>query len=314
MNTLQNLGFPESYNTFIKENNLDNFSVGRIVNQQKERYLVFTESGIFPAEITGNLRYSAKEKADFPVVGDWVLLIPYDEMVLIHQVLPRNTILKRKSASSQSEEQIIAANIDVALVVQSLDNDFNLNRLDRYITIAVAGKIQPLVVLNKTDLVSEEECNHFVALLRKRHAKILIVKTNTVSRDGCSALQQVIEPGKTYCFIGSSGVGKSTLINALSGNNALKTNAISAATKKGKHTTTHKALFLLPNNGIVIDTPGMREVGIADDENGIQQTFTSIVELAKQCKFPDCRHEQEPGCAVREALEKHDRSEDHSKL
>lgn len=303
MNTLHKFGFDNSYILHIQQNKLDDFTIGRVVNQQKERYLVQTETGIFPAEITGNLRFSANSTADFPVIGDWVLLIGYDELFLIQSILPRKTILERKSIDAEAETQVIAANIDVALIVQSLDHDFNINRIDRYITIAYGGNIHPVIVLNKTDLLTVDELNSKILAIKVRHEKIEIIVANTVTENGLDELKEILEAGKTFCFLGSSGVGKSSIINALLGHTLLKTREISNSTSKGKHTTTHREMIVLENGSLVIDTPGMRELGIASSGDGLEQTFDRIFELSQLCKFPDCSHSSEPGCAVQMAIE-----------
>jgi len=303
MNTLHKFGFDNSYILYIQQNKLDEFKIGRIINQQKERYLVQTETGIFPAEITGNFRFSASSPADFPVVGDWVLLIGYDDLFLIQSILPRKTILERKSIDAEAETQLIATNIDVALIVQSLDHDFNINRIDRYVTIAYEGKIEPVIVLNKTDLLSAQALESKVSGIRARHEKIQIIVASIVTENGLKELREILLPYKTYCFLGSSGVGKSSIINVLLGHTLLKTREISNSTSKGKHTTTHREMIVLENESLVIDTPGMRELGIASAGDGLEHTFERIFELSQQCKFPDCSHTSEPGCVVKIAIE-----------
>lgn len=303
MNTLQKLGYTTTHNNFIKENKLTEFTVGRIINQQKERYLVHVENGIFPAEVTGNLRFSSNSKSDFPVVGDWVLLIDYDESFLIQQVLPRNTILERKAVNADGESQIIASNIDVALIVQSLDHNFNLNRLERYVAVSHAGNIKPIIILNKSDLLTEAELNEKIKAVNSRIKNIEVILSNAISAEGIIPVKKALKASLTYCFIGSSGVGKSSLINLLAGNEILKVNEISESTNKGKHTTTHKELFVLKDGSIVIDTPGMRELGMIDSQSGLEQTFDNIYEFSNNCKFPNCTHTNEPGCAVLDAIE-----------
>jgi ribosome biogenesis GTPase / thiamine phosphate phosphatase len=303
MNALNKIGYKNSYSNYIKDNNLDDFTIGRIVNQQKERYQVFTEDGIFSAEITGNLRYSSQSKSDFPVVGDWVFLIGYDDLFLIQSILPRQTILERKAIDSDGEVQVIASNIDVTLIIQSFDNDFNINRLERYVTVANAGNIRPVIIFNKSDLISQEEINSRIKDVKNRIHDVEIIVSNTIEESGVSDIIKLIEPTKTYCFLGSSGVGKSSIINQLAGKEKFKTNEISDSTNKGKHTTTHRELILLEKGGIVIDTPGMRELGIIDSEAGLEQTFDAIIKLSKECKYQNCTHTNEPGCAVILAVE-----------
>lgn len=303
MKSLYHIGFNKTIEEYIQENQLNEFSIGRIINQQKERYSVQTENGIFQAEITGNLRFTAQSMSDYPVVGDWVLLIDYGDMQLIHQIIPRKTLLERKKVSSKSDKQIIAANIDVAFIVQSLDNNFNINRLERYITMVYAGKLKPIIVLNKIDLVSNDELNENIQSIQKRIKDIDIIATKAIDMDGAKSLENVLQSGLTYCFIGSSGVGKSSLINNLKEKVIFETSEISEATQKGKHTTTHRELVLLDTGAILIDTPGMREFGVTDDEQAIALTFEEIRDLSSACRFEDCTHENEPGCAVLEALD-----------
>ncbi|MEM9649373.1 MAG: ribosome small subunit-dependent GTPase A [Bacteroidota bacterium] len=296
------------YNGKIKKSNLDNnqeaLEIGRIVAEHKERYIVQTEKWQFEAEITGNLRYTAASRADFPAVGDWVTLMVYDShSAIIHKILPRYATLSRKAAGRLWEIQIIATNIDYAFIVQAADRDFNLNRLERYLTLCNTCKIEPIIVLNKTDLVSEVELSKMTERIQNR---ILGVRLHTISatrEEGLAQLKSSIEQGKTYCLLGSSGVGKSTLVNALSKKQKMETKDISSHSNKGQHTTTHRELILLENGGILIDNPGMREVGITDSSEGVERTFESLLALTENCRFKNCSHTSEKGCAIIEAVE-----------
>ena len=302
--TLEDLGYNIELEHYRQEHHLDTFEVGRVISEHKERYVVKTAEGEFDTELIGNLRFSARERADFPGVGDWVAIQVYDEhKALIHAVFPRKNRIERRAVGKHGEEQIIAANIDYAFIVQAVGWDFNINRIERYLTICNASKVEPVLLLNKIDLISEPELNALVESVRARAGALPVIPISNASRKGYPELNQWIEPGKTYCLLGSSGVGKSTLINNLSGRQLMKTNAISESTSKGRHVTSHRELVALPGGGILIDNPGMREVGIADSTGGLEMTFQAIVELAKDCKFKDCSHTNEPGCAVLAAVE-----------
>lgn len=302
--TLEDLGYNDELERYRSENNLNSFEVGRVVSEHKERYIVKTIDKEYDAEIIGNLRFSAQERADFPAVGDWVAISEYDNNKgLIHQIFPRYTLIERKAVGKQGDKQIIAANIDYAFIVQSVDRDFNINRLERYLTICHASNVAPIIVLNKIDLITAEELGDLISKVEDRIKKAPLLAISNETREGIDKLRERIEKGKTYCLLGSSGVGKSSLLNNLLGKKRMKTNAISESTQKGRHITSHRELIVLENRGIIIDNPGMREVGIANSESGLEVTFESIFELSKECKFKDCTHTNEIGCAVLAAIE-----------
>lgn len=302
--TLEDLGYAPYLETFRKEQNLDSFQVGRIISEHKERYLVKTVENELDAEIIGNLRFTAKSRYDFPAVGDWVAISEYEEQkALIHAVLPRKTMIERQGVGKFGEKQIIATNIDYAFIVQAIDRDFNLNRIERYLTICNTSNVKPIVILNKIDLVSNSELNELTSKVRERIQNVSIISISNETQKGFAKLNELIFKGKTYCLLGSSGVGKSTLVNNLSGKQLMKTNFISESTHKGRHVTSHRELTVLENGGILIDNPGMREVGIADSANGIKLTFDAIVALSQKCKFKDCTHTTEMECKVLEAVE-----------
>lgn len=304
------IGFNEELRQQLKENNWLDFEIGRVILQHKDRYIVLTEKGEIDAEITGNLRFSAQSKEDFPAVGDWVVLTVFDEGVsIIHHVLQRMSVLKRQAAGKHGEVQLIAANIDYALMVQAVDRDFNINRLERYLTICNAGKVSPIIVLTKTDLIDEDIKLELIGSIQKRIKDVEVVAVSNLDKDGLPVLEATIKKGKTYCLLGSSGVGKSTLLNNLSGKEEMKTGEINPEIQRGRHVTTHRELIILPDGGIIIDNPGMREVGIADAGEGLEATFDKILSLAENCKFKDCTHTSESGCAVIEAVERGDLDE-----
>ncbi len=302
---LQDLGYNAQIEKWATEYNTENFELARVITEHKERYIVKTTEGEYESEITGNLRYTAQGREDFPAVGDWVTISVFDKnSAIIHKVLPRFSIIKRQAVGSSHDIQIIATNIDYGFLVQAVDRDFNINRLERYLTICYSSKVEPIIVLTKTDLIAEQEVQEIKDKIKQRIKDVVIIAISSETLSGYEKIKQVIQAGKTYCLLGSSGVGKSTLINRLSGKDLMVTNNISVSTNKGRHVTTHRELIILENGEILIDNPGMREVGIADEAEGLETTFDRIIELSKHCKYSDCTHTSESGCSVLEALEK----------
>jgi len=303
--TLEDLGYNNILEKFRIENNLNSFEIGRIIAEHKERYIVKTTQGEFEAEITGNMRFTAKSREDFPAVGDWVALTTYEsDFAIIHKILPRFSIIKRQAVGQFGEIQIIATNIDYAFLVQAVDRDFNINRLERYLTICNSSKVSPIIVLSKIDLINEHRISEILENIKVRIKNVPIIAISNESQDGYDMINTTIEKGKTYCMLGSSGVGKSTLLNNLSGKTIMQTDTISHSTNKGRHVTSHRELIILENGGILVDNPGMREVGIVDSTSGLEITFDMIVILSQNCKFKDCTHTNEIGCSVLEAVEK----------
>lgn len=304
---LENLGYTSTLDTYRIENNLTDFEIGRIILEHKERYIVKTEKGELDAEITGNMRFSAQSREEFPAIGDWVAVTVFDGgSSIIHTILPRQSMITRQAVGKFGEAQIIATNIDYAFLVQAVDRDFNINRFERYLTICNASKVQPVIVLTKTDLIDEEQLKSLEDSISNRIKGIPVIAISNQTHNGIKVLKDFIEKSKTYCLLGSSGVGKSTLTNNLTGKETMKTNDISASTNKGRHVTSHRELIVLDNGGIIIDNPGMREVGIADTTGGLKTTFDTITRFAKDCRFKDCSHTGETGCAVIKAVENGD--------
>ncbi len=301
---LEELGYNKKIEKYWKDNNLSGFEKGRVIAEHKERYIVRTTNAEYNAEITGNLRFTAKGREDFPAVGDWVALATYDpDFAIIHKVLPRSSIIKRQAVGQFGGVQVIASNIDYAFIVQAVDRDFNINRLERYLTICNSSKVKPVIVLSKADLTDEKRIFEISEQIKSRIKNIPVVAISNETLNGYDTLKAVIRKGKTYCMLGSSGVGKSTLLNNLSGKTIMRTDVISRSTNKGKHVTSHRELFILDTGGIIVDNPGMREVGIADTENGLEITFETIVNLSRYCKFKNCTHTTETGCNVLKAVE-----------
>lgn len=299
------LGYNSEFEKFRKEQVLDSFGIARVISEHKERYIVRTDENEYEAEIVGNLRFSTKNRSDFPAVGDWVAISEYDKnKVLIHAIFPRNTIIERQAVGKLGEKQIIATNIDYAFIVQAVDRDFNINRIERYLTICNASNVTSIVILNKIDLINDSQLKDILDTVKERVKHVPVIAISNETQIGYEELLKFISRGKTYCLLGSSGVGKSTLLNNISGKEQMKTKTISLSTNKGRHVTSHRELIVLENGGILIDNPGMREVGIADTTNGLEITFDAIVELSKDCKFKDCTHTHETGCAILKAVEK----------
>lgn len=297
---LLELGLNEGY---IQEASIYNegFYLGRVSVQYKDIYKVFTEEGEVLARVSGKLSYSSNSTFDYPVVGDWVLLDRTDNKngdAIIHKVLTRKSCFSRKIAGTRYDTQVVAANIDYIFICMALNNDFNINRLERYIAVAWDSRAIPVIVLTKSDLC--EDIDERLRETSEIAIGIDILVTSSLNGNGYEKAKEYIKAGTTIAFIGSSGVGKSTLINKLLNKEVLKTNSISE-NDKGRHTTTHRELFLLDDGGVIIDTPGMRELGLISAD--IDKSFGNIEELEKQCKFSDCTHNNEPKCAVREAIE-----------
>ena len=278
----------------------------RIIAEHKEAYILRSGSTEWSAKITGKMRFTASTREDYPAVGDWVLITPIDkEQAVIREILPRKTMLKRKSAG-KTDVQIIASNIDVAFIVQSPDRDYSLNRFERYFSLAESGGIKPAVVLNKIDLIDDLDLEWRISEIKDRFKGTDIYATSAVTGKGMAELKKDIRKGLTYCFLGSSGVGKSSLINAFMGENLMRTGEISSHTERGKHITSHRQLFVLENGGLLIDNPGMREIGLLDSKTGIKSVFSEIQDLSGNCRFSDCTHTHEPGCAVLKAVKSGD--------
>lgn len=312
---LLELGLNEGY---IKEASIynDDFYLGRVSVQYKDIYKVFTEEGEVLARVSGKLSYSSNNTLDYPVVGDWVLLDRTDNKsgdAIIHKVLSRKSYFSRKITGSRFDIQIVAANIDYIFICTALNNDFNINRLERYIAVAWDSMAIPVIVLTKSDLC--EDIDKRLKEVQEVAIGIEILVTSSLNENGYEKVKEYIKSGITIAFIGSSGVGKSTLINKLLNKDILKTNSVDE-NDKGRHTTTHRELFVLEEGGVIIDTPGMRELGLMSAD--VDKSFSNIEELESQCKFSDCTHKNEPKCAVREAIEKGeldlDRLERYKKL
>jgi ribosome biogenesis GTPase / thiamine phosphate phosphatase len=301
---LEDIGYNNKLEKFRTDNNLNSFETGRVIAEHKERYIIRTTEGEFDAEITGNMRFTAKSREDFPAVGDWVALTSFESgFAIIHKIFPRFSIIKRQAIGQFGEIQIIATNIDYAFLIQAVDRDFNINRLERYLTICNSSKVSPIIVLTKIDLINEIQISDMLEDIKVRIKNVPVIAISNESQAGYDKIKTAIKKGKTYCMLGSSGVGKSTLLNKLSGKTVMRTDTISLSTNKGRHVTSHRELIILENGGILVDNPGMKEVGIADSAGGLEITFDMFVSLSKNCRFKNCTHTSETGCSVLEAVE-----------
>ena len=299
---LKQLGWNQYFEEAFKPYQNKEYTVGRIALEHKGMYRVFSEDGNLLAEVTGKMRHEAKESSDFPAVGDWVVISSRKEeqKATIHAVLPRKSKFSRKKAGLTTEEQIVASNIDTVFLVNALNTDFNTRRIERYLLLAWESGANPVIILSKSDL-----CEDIARKMEEVERVALGVPIHAISaeqRDGLDQLAPYIQEGKTIALLGSSGTGKSTLTNVLYGDTIQEVKSIREDDDKGRHTTTHRELVILRNGGIIIDTPGMRELQLWDADEGISHSFSDVEELTAQCKFTDCKHKSEPGCAVQEAL------------
>lgn len=305
---LNDLGYNSFFESRVRGIDSKHCFPARVIAAHKELYRVKNVQGEFFAKITGKQIFEATSREDYPAVGDWVLVTePDGGHAVIEKTLPRQTIIKRRfgdrnKSGEKSAVQIIATNVDVGFVIESTDRDYSLNRFERYFAMLEYGGVRGVIVINKIDLLSEPEKKRTLHELQERFPHTDSIVTSTVNDNGLDALKEYIEKGKTYCFLGSSGVGKSSLINKLIGEDVIKTGGISSYADRGKHTTTGRQMYFLDTGGIVIDNPGMREVGVADDGEGLDTCFEEIALLGQGCTYVDCTHTHEPGCVVVEAV------------
>jgi len=304
-NDIEALGFGKWFQDNVDPEDLDSFDIARVIAVHKDSYIINNgENDVF-AELIGKMLFDAASPIDFPAVGDWVLATFYDKdtFSIIHSVLPRKTLLKRKTPGKRIDFQLIAANIDVAFIVQSLDTNFNLRRLERYLVMVKDSKIEPIVLLSKSDLLDTKDIENRIAEIHTIMPFLHVQPFSNENESGLKNVKDLLAPWKTYCLLGSSGVGKTTLLNNLIGDAIFTTKTVRKKDGKGRHATTYRQLTKLDCKAMLIDTPGMRELGNFSIETGIDETFTEIVELSQVCQFNDCTHSNEKGCAVIKAVE-----------
>jgi ribosome biogenesis GTPase / thiamine phosphate phosphatase len=273
-----------------------------VMTVDRSRYVVSTQGVERLAELSGKFIFDAASRLDWPSTGDWVCVtFQEDGLGTIQSVMPRRSWLRRKTAGRGVEYQQIAANIDTAFIVQSCQKDFNVARLERFLVVVAEGHVLPHILLTKTDLVSAEDLAGRIAEIRAAGITAEVTALSNKTRDGVEAVRALMQPGMTYVLLGSSGVGKTTLINTLIGNSNLATGDVSGS-GEGRHTTTRRQIITLPNGALLLDMPGMRELGLIGATEGIEDSFADIIELEQSCRFSNCTHVKEPGCAVRKAI------------
>lgn len=298
---LARLGWNEWFEEKKKCGSAD--TIARVAAVDRDLLLLMDQTGTFRAKLAGSFLYRHHLSQELPCVGDWVCVEkePSDDFGLIHSLLERRTALRRKSAGDSVAYQMIAANVDYVIIVQSCHYDFNLKRLERYLVMVKDGGAEPCVLLTKTDLVDPADLSSQMAEIRATGITAPVLTLSNVTREGIDDLERTLLPAKTYCFVGSSGVGKSTIINQLIGRERLQTKGVSGS-GEGRHTTVRRELIILEGGALVIDSPGMREFGILGAESGIGGSFSDIVDFAAGCRFRNCSHTGEPGCAVQQAV------------
>ena len=301
---IKEIGFDSWFEKRIDPDKTTEFQIARITAVNKDNYLVRNENSEVFAELSGRFLFRVDSSLDLPTVGDWVYVQYFNgnTFAVIDKIFPRKTVLQRKTSGKKIEFQLIAANIDTAIIIQSLDMNFNIRRLERYLAMINQSKIQPLVFLSKSDLLPDSEVKERIDEIIHLMPDLKVFAFSNLEKTEIIRLQALFKPAHTHCFLGSSGVGKTTLLNNLIGADYYKTKTISEKTNKGRHATTSRQLHILSNGSMIVDTPGMRELGNIGVESGVDQTFDEISQLSTQCRFNNCTHTNEIGCAILEAL------------
>ncbi|MFC2069731.1 ribosome small subunit-dependent GTPase A [Chloroflexota bacterium] len=301
---LEELGWNSYFQESFQSFEVSGFIPARVISEYKNSYQVNSEYGELSAKISGKMQYQARTGDQYPSVGDWVAIKLQDDETkgIIQAILPRKSKFSRKAAGGKTEEQVVAANVDTVFIVNGLDGgrNFNLRRIERYLTLAWNSNAVPVIILNKMDLCPN--VNDFIRSVESIARDVPIYPVSAKEKTGMDALRRYVTKGKTVAFLGSSGVGKSALINTLLGTERQEIREVRKGDRQGRHTTTRRELIVLPDGGAVIDTPGMRELQMWADDNDLGSTFYEIETLAKNCRFNDCQHDNEPGCAIRTAI------------
>jgi len=305
MSDLKSIGYSDWFQSRVDNEKIAAHGVARVVAVHKDSYTVTTGGPEVFAELSGNLLYGTESASDLPTTGDWVYADFFDDdsHAVIYGVLPRKTLLKRKTAGNLVDVQLIAANIDVAFIMQSLNDNFNLRRLERYLVMVNESGIEPVVLLSKCDLIADEAIEEFRQRVLAISPQTTVMVFSNVDRENMDAIIGLLKPGNSYCLLGSSGVGKTTLLNSIIGDEKFETRSVSNKQSKGRHTTTSRQLVLLKNGAMIVDTPGMRELGSLSVDDGMDETFSEIVALSQCCRFANCSHSNEKGCAIMVAIE-----------
>ena len=308
------LGFDSWFEAHVGDSRQSDQDIARVTAVDRGAYLVRNECRELSAELAGKYRFRAESSVALPCVGDWVTVQYHSSgtAAIIHGTLPRKTFLRRKCAGENVDFQMIASNIDIAFIVQACRFDFNLRRLDRYLVMATDGRVEPMVLLTKTDLLPHDELELALEAVRQSGVAARVFALSNITGAGFDDFRGVLRPGLTCCLLGSSGVGKTTLINRLIGHDAFDTRSVSG-TGEGTHTTARRQLVVLDQGAMLIDTPGMRELGLLDAADGIDQSFQDIQSLSEKCRYADCSHTREPGCAVLAAIANGELSEERQR-
>ena len=302
--SLENLGYSDWFQHRVDNEKIAAHELARIISVHKDSYIISKGFGEVYAELSGNLSYTISSTTELPTTGDWVYVDFYDDdtHAIVHGVFPRKSLIKRKTAGKLVDYQLIAANIDVAFIIQSVNANFNLRRLERYLVMVNDSGITPVILLSKCDLVSDSSRREIRDSVLGITPQATVVAFSNLSGENIETIKDSLQAGKTYCLLGSSGVGKTTLLNSILGSDHFETQSVSKKESKGRHTTTSRELVQLDNGAMIIDTPGMRELGNMSVDTGIDETFAEISELLQHCKFADCSHTNEKGCAILAAI------------
>ncbi len=311
MSNLESIGYSDWFKSRVDDEKSAAHGVARIVSVHKDSYTVTKGGEDIFAELSGNLLYCAETASDLPTTGDWVYADFYDDdtHAIIYGVFPRKTLLKRKVAGKLVDFQLIAANIDAAFILQSLNDNFNIRRLERYLVMVNESGIEPIILLSKCDLIPKEEVDKIKKKVLDIAPQTTVIEFSNLNRENIDSIIGSLKSGFSYCLLGSSGVGKTTLLNSIIGNEKFETQSVSKIQSKGRHTTTSRQLVRLESGVMIIDTPGMRELGNISVNDGLDETFSEILELSQSCKFGNCSHSNEKGCAILAAIKAGDLSE-----